>query len=169
MLPSMALAVRIHRTGGPEVLRLDRIDLGTPGPGEVLLRHDAIGTNYIDIYHRSGLYPVSPLPGVLGLEAAGTIEEVGPGVHDFAVGDRVAYASVPMGASSQPKPRWFAQIPSLVEPDAPGAQATSMRRRSSNAVSPPASLSTSLRENSRAVPGPRLVRILESSTTRSST
>src|SRR5690606_33075283 len=87
----------IEETGGPEVLRWQDIDVGEPAAGEVLLRHTAIGLNYIDTYHRSGLYP-APLPCVLGLEAAGVVEQVGPGVTDLAVGDRVAYASAPLGA-----------------------------------------------------------------------
>ncbi|WP_120715918.1 quinone oxidoreductase family protein [Tsuneonella amylolytica] len=78
----------IERTGGPEVIAWREVDLPSPGPGEVLLRHEAVGLNFIDTYHRSGLYPID-LPGTLGLEAAGIVEEVGEGVH-FSVGDRVA-------------------------------------------------------------------------------
>jgi len=79
----------IEKTGGPEVIQWREIDLPTPGPGEVLLRHEAVGLNFIDTYHRSGLYPIE-LPGTLGLEAAGTVEAVGEGVTGFAVGDRAA-------------------------------------------------------------------------------
>lgn len=79
----------IERTGGPEVIAWREVDLPPPGPGEVLLRHEAVGLNYIDTYHRSGLYPIE-LPGTLGLEAAGVVEAVGDGVKRFKVGDRVA-------------------------------------------------------------------------------
>ena len=86
----MTRAVRIHRTGGPEVLTLETVDTGRPGAGEVLVRQTAIGLNFIDTYQRSGLYPLS-LPATLGMEAAGVVEALGPGVSDFGVGDRVAY------------------------------------------------------------------------------
>jgi NADPH2:quinone reductase len=87
----MTKAIRIHETGGPEVLSWDEVEVGDPGAGQVLLRHTAIGLNFIDTYHRTGLYPLD-LPAVLGREAVGVIEAVGPGVDEFAVGDRVAYA-----------------------------------------------------------------------------
>lgn len=87
-------AVRIHSAGGPEVLRVETLDLPEPGPGEVQIRHTAIGFNYQDIYTRSGLYP-APMPTGLGTEAAGVVEQVGPGVTDFKPGDRVCYASGP--------------------------------------------------------------------------
>ena len=93
----MARAIRIHETGGPEVLRWDEVEVGRPGPGEALVRHTAIGINFIDTYHRSGLYPVD-LPAVLGLEAAGVVEAIGPEVDQVAVGDAVAYAGGPVGA-----------------------------------------------------------------------
>jgi NADPH2:quinone reductase len=93
-------AIRIHETGGPETLRYEEIEVGDPGPGQVFLRQTAVGLNYIDTYHRSGLYPV-PLPSGLGLEAAGVVESVGPGVADLRAGDRVAYASAPIGAYAQ--------------------------------------------------------------------
>ncbi|WP_412525984.1 quinone oxidoreductase family protein [Burkholderia lata] len=86
----MAHAVRFHETGGPEVLRWEEVDVGNPGPGQVRLRHDAVGLNFADTYFRSGLYPV-PLPAGLGVEAAGVVEAVGPGVTNVAVGDRVTY------------------------------------------------------------------------------
>lgn len=95
----MAKAIRIHETGGPEVLRLEDVDVGAPGTGEVRLRHTAIGLNFIDTYHRGGLYPV-PLPSGLGLEAAGVVEALGEGVTGLAVGDRVAYGTGPLGAYS---------------------------------------------------------------------
>ncbi len=87
-------AVRIHRTGGPEVLTWEEVDTGEPGPGQVLLRHTAVGLNYIDTYHRTGLYPLD-LPAVLGREAAGIVEAVGPDAGEWKVGDRAAYALVP--------------------------------------------------------------------------
>ncbi len=93
-------AIRIHETGGPQVLRWEPIELSPPRPGEVRVRHEAIGLNFIDTYHRTGLYPV-PLPAVLGSEAAGVIEAVGEGVTDFTVGDRVGYATGPMGAYAE--------------------------------------------------------------------
>jgi NADPH2:quinone reductase len=93
-------AIRIETTGGPEVMRLADVDLPPPGQGEVRVRHKAIGLNFIDTYHRTGLYPV-PLPSGIGLEAAGVIEEVGPGVKGFKPGDRIAYGSGPIGAYSE--------------------------------------------------------------------
>ena len=90
----MTHAVRIHQTGGPEVLRYEEVPLGEPGPGEVRLRQTAIGLNFIDTYHRSGLYPLPELPAVLGREAAGVVEVVGEGVDDLHPGDRVAYAMI---------------------------------------------------------------------------
>ena len=92
----MTRAVRIHRTGGPEVLTLETVDTGQPGQGEVLVRQTAIGLNFIDTYQRSGLYPLS-LPATLGMEAAGIVEAIGPGVTDPGIGERVAY---PMTAGS---------------------------------------------------------------------
>jgi NADPH2:quinone reductase len=92
----MTHAIRIHRTGGPEVLSWDEIEVGHPGPGEARVRHTAIGLNFIDTYHRSGLYAL-PLPAVLGSEGMGVVEEVGDGVTDVKPGDRVAYAG-PVGA-----------------------------------------------------------------------
>ncbi|NMG44347.1 NADPH:quinone reductase [Aromatoleum toluvorans] len=96
----MAHAIRFHQTGGPEVLQWETVDVGAPGAGEVTVRHHAIGLNYIDTYHRSGLYPM-PLPSGLGIEGAGVVEAVGEGVTDFAPGDRVAYAGGPLGAYSE--------------------------------------------------------------------
>lgn len=88
----MTHAVRIHETGGPEVLRWEAVEVGAPGPGQVRVRQHAAGVNFIDIYQRTGLYKVA-LPVVLGMEGAGEVVAVGSGVADFAVGDRVAYAS----------------------------------------------------------------------------
>ena len=86
-------AVRINECGGPEVLRYEDVDTPAPGEGEVLVKVEAVGVNYIDTYHRTGLYPI-PLPATLGLEAAGTVSEVGEGAGRFKAGDRVAYCSV---------------------------------------------------------------------------
>jgi len=94
-------AIRIHETGGPEVQRYEEIALTPPGPGEALLRQTSIGLNYIDTYHRSGLYPLTGLPASLGLEAAAVVEAVGPGVSAVAPGDRVAYAGGPVGAYAE--------------------------------------------------------------------
>jgi NADPH2:quinone reductase len=97
----MAKAIRIHETGGPEVLRWEDDDPGRPEPGEVLLRHEAVGLNFIDVYHRTGLYPLPSLPAIPGMEGAGVVEAVGDGVDEFAAGDRVAYAAVPPGAYAE--------------------------------------------------------------------
>ncbi|WAS52733.1 quinone oxidoreductase [Burkholderia ambifaria] len=86
----MAHAVRFHETGGPDVLRWEEVDVGEPGPGQVRLRHEAVGLNFADTYFRSGLYPVA-LPAGIGVEAAGVVEALGPGVTNVAVGDRVTY------------------------------------------------------------------------------
>jgi NADPH2:quinone reductase len=96
----MPKAIRMHQTGGPEVLVWEDYDPGQPGKGEVRLRHTAVGLNYIDTYVRSGLYPNAGLPLVLGMEAAGVVEETGDGVTDLRVGDRVAYPSS-IGAYSE--------------------------------------------------------------------
>jgi NADPH2:quinone reductase len=93
----MTKAIRIHATGGPEVMRWEDVPMPDPGPGEVLVRHAAIGLNYIDVYFRNGLYK-SPLPAILGMEAAGTVAALGDGVTNLAVGDRIAYATGPIGA-----------------------------------------------------------------------
>ncbi|SFR76089.1 NADPH2:quinone reductase [Mitsuaria sp. PDC51] len=90
-------AVRISQAGGPEVLTIEPVQVGDPGPGEIRIRHAACGLNYIDIYHRSGVYPL-PLPSGLGMEGAGIVEAVGEGVTHLRPGDRAAYASQPIGA-----------------------------------------------------------------------
>ncbi len=96
----MTHAIRIHQTGGPEVLAWEAVDLPPPAAGEAQVRHAAVGLNFIDIYHRTGLYPV-PLPAGLGLEGAGTVVAVGEGVAEVKVGDRVAYAGGPVGAYAE--------------------------------------------------------------------
>jgi len=96
----MVQAIRFGKTGGPEVLEWQVVEVGKPGPGQVRLKHSAVGLNYIDTYQRSGLYPM-PLPSGLGSEAAGVIEEVGTGVSGLKPGDRVAYAGGPLGAYSE--------------------------------------------------------------------
>jgi NADPH:quinone reductase len=96
----MVQAIRFEKTGGPEVLVWQQISVEKPGPGQVRLKHKAVGLNYIDTYQRSGLYQV-PLPSGLGGEGCGVVEEVGPGVTDLKPGDRVAYAGGPLGAYSE--------------------------------------------------------------------
>jgi NADPH:quinone reductase len=95
----MPRAIRIHENGGPEKLRWEEVQVGDPGPGQVRVRNTAIGLNFIDTYHRGGLYPM-PLPLILGSEGAGVVEAVGPKVKEFKVGDRVAYAQ-PIGAYAE--------------------------------------------------------------------
>lgn len=94
----MTQAIRFHETGGPDSLSWDAVEVGDPGPGEVRLRHTAIGLNFIDTYHRTGLYPVPSLPCVPGLEGVGVIEAVGDGVEGLRTGDRVGYPAGPVGA-----------------------------------------------------------------------
>ena len=95
----MTRIVKIEKTGGPEVLKFETIELDKPAPDEVLIEHKAIGLNFIDIYHRSGLYPLE-LPSGIGGEASGVIKEIGSKVRDFSVGDNVAYAGAPLGSYS---------------------------------------------------------------------
>jgi len=95
-VPGMAYAIRIHRHGGPDCLVREEVSVSEPGPGEARVRQRAIGVNFIDIYQRTGLYPLA-LPAVLGQEAAGVVEAVGSGVTEIAVGDRVAYAGLTGG------------------------------------------------------------------------
>jgi len=97
----MPKAIRIHQHGGPEVLKWEDVEPGPPGPGEALVRHEAVGLNFIDVYHRTGLYPLPALPATPGLEAAGLVQAVGAGVTEVAVGDRVAYAAIPPGAYAE--------------------------------------------------------------------
>ena len=93
-------AIRFHETGGPDKLRWEEVEVGEPGEGQVLLRQTAVGLNYIDTYHRNGLYPV-PLPSGIGLEGAAVVEKLGPGVKGLSVGERVAYCSGPIGAYAE--------------------------------------------------------------------
>ena len=95
----MPHAIRIHETGGPEKMLWEEVQVGSPGPGEVLVRNTAVGLNFVDVYHRIGLYP-NTLPLTLGMEGAGVVEAVGPKVKEFRVGDRVAYAN-PIGSYSE--------------------------------------------------------------------
>ena len=94
----MTKVIRIDAYGGPEQLRYEDVEVGAPGPGEARLKQTAIGLNDIDVYHRTGLYPVSGFPAVLGLEGVGVVEALGEGVDEFSVGERVAYAGPPLGA-----------------------------------------------------------------------
>ena len=96
----MTHAIRFHKAGGPEVLVWEEVNVGKPGPGEARIRHTAVGLNFVDIYNRSGLYPVQ-LPSGLGGEGAGVVEEVGAGVTDLKPGDRVAYGAAPLGAYAE--------------------------------------------------------------------
>lgn len=95
----MTHAIRIHAYGGPDAMKWEQVEVPPPGSGQVLVRNSAIGLNYIDTYHRTGLYPL-PLPAIIGSEGAGVIEAVGPDVGDLHVGDRVAYAD-PLGAYAE--------------------------------------------------------------------
>ena len=96
----MSKAVRIRATGGPEVLELADVEVGQPGPGEIRIRHHAIGLNFIDVYHRTGLYPL-PMPAGIGGEGAGVVEAVGEGVTHLKAGDRAAYATSVPGSYSE--------------------------------------------------------------------
>jgi NADPH2:quinone reductase len=95
----MVKAIRIHKTGGPDVMQWDDVEVGKPGPGQVRIKSTAVGLNYIDTYHRSGLYPL-PLPAGIGMEGAGVVTELGEGVSGLKVGDRVAYGSI-LGAYAE--------------------------------------------------------------------
>ena len=113
----MVHAIRVHQHGGPEALSWDEITLPEPGPGQVRLRQTAVGLNFIDVYHRTGLYPQKNFPFSLGMEGAGVVEALGAGVTELKVGDRVAYASAPLGSYAEarlmpadrlvPLPEWI--------------------------------------------------------------
>ena len=106
----MDIEVSFEKTGGPEVLQVRETTVGLPGDGEVRIRHHAIGLNFVDIYHRSGLYSLPLLPAIPGVEGAGVIEDVGSDVDGFCPGDRIAYAGLPVGAYSSRRilPAWRA-------------------------------------------------------------
>lgn len=97
----MSHAIKIYQPGGPDEMRWEPVEIGDPGPGEIRLRHSAVGLNFIDVYFRTGAYPSPQLPFTPGLEGAGTVEAVGEGVEGFAEGDRVAYAAHPLGAYAE--------------------------------------------------------------------
>ena len=97
----MTKAIRIHRSGGPEVMTWEDVEVPAPGAGEVRVKHAAVGLNFIDVYHRTGLYPLPALPIGLGLEAAGVVEALGEGVADLDVGDRVCYGTGPLGGYAE--------------------------------------------------------------------
>ena len=113
----MATAVRFHETGGPEVLRCETVEVGRPGPGQVRLRHEAVGLNFADTYFRSGLYPV-PLPAGMGVEAAGIVEAVGDDVTNVAVGDRVTYTGFVNTLGAYSTERLIPAAPLIKLPDA---------------------------------------------------
>jgi NADPH2:quinone reductase len=115
-------AIRIHKTGGPEELKYETIEVGAPGPDQVLVRHMAIGLNFTDLHHRTGRYPGPGLPMVIGMEAAGIIEEVGANISEFKAGDRVAYggASPKLSPGSYCElrimdPKWLVKIPDWLD------------------------------------------------------
>jgi len=112
-------AIVVHALGGPEVLRWEEVELEDPAPGEARVRHAAVGLNFIDVYFRTGLYPAGELPFVPGIEAAGVVEALGAGVEEVAVGDRVAYATRPLGAYSERRNLPARRLVRL--PDAPHA------------------------------------------------
>ncbi|MDY7787464.1 quinone oxidoreductase [Burkholderia ubonensis] len=113
----MAHAVRFHQTGGPDVLRWETVEVGAPGPGEVRVKHAAVGLNFADTYFRSGLYPV-PLPSGIGVEAAGVVEAVGDGVTHVAVGDRVTYTGFINTLGAYSTARLVPAAPLIKLPDA---------------------------------------------------
>jgi NADPH2:quinone reductase len=119
----MAMAIRIHEHGGPEKMQWEEVAVADPGPGEVKLTQSVVGLNYIDVYHRTGLYPME-LPGAIGLEGAGTVSAVGEGVTEFKEGDRVAYAAPPVGAyASERIIPWhrLVKIPDSISDETAGA------------------------------------------------
>lgn len=113
----MAKAIRMHRTGGPEVLELEHVEVGQPGPGQVRLRHMAVGLNYADTYFRNGTYAI-PLPAGMGVEAAGVVEAIGPDVTIVAVGDRVTYTGFVNTLGAYSTERLVAAAPLIRLPDA---------------------------------------------------
>ena len=141
-------AVRIHAHGGPEALRFEEIDLPPPGAGEALVRHAAIGLNFTDIHHRTGRYPVPSLPAVIGMEAAGTVEAVGPGVAEVAVGERVTDSS-PSGHNPAARTRRAAS-PTPAPRPAPTPRPASCRRTASSPSPPTSTCASQPRPPSRA-------------------
>lgn len=125
----MATAIRMHRTGGPEVLEIEQVEVGEPGPGQVRLRHAAVGLNYADTYFRNGTYPM-PLPAGMGVEAAGVVETIGEGVTNVAVGDRVTYTGFLNTLGAYATERLIPAAPLIKLPDGIGfetAAAMTMR------------------------------------------
>lgn len=123
----MVKSVRIHEFGDVDVLKVEDVEVGTPGPGELRLRHTAIGFNFLDIAVRKGIYPVLPeLPAVLGTEAAGVVEEIGDGVEGFAAGDRVAYAATLPGAYAEARLIEASQVVALPDDVSDEVAAASM-------------------------------------------
>lgn len=125
----MATAIRMHRTGGPEVLEIEQVEVGEPGPGQVRLRHAAVGLNYADTYFRNGTYPM-PLPAGMGVEAAGVVETIGEGVTNVAVGDRVTYTGFLNTLGAYSTERLIPAAPLIKLPDGIGfetAAAMTMR------------------------------------------
>jgi NADPH:quinone reductase len=117
-------AIVVHETGGPEVLRLEEQTVGDPGPGQALVRHRAIGLNFVDIYYRTGVYPAPSMPFVPGNEGAGVVEAVGPGVSEVKVGDRVAYAGGPLGAYAEARvmpARYLVKLPESIDDETAAA------------------------------------------------
>src|SRR6266404_7496578 len=121
----MPNAIRFYQVGGPEVLQFESVSVGEPGPGEVRIRHTAVGVNYIDTYQRSGLYKL-PLPSGLGNEAAGVVEAVGPGVAELKAGDRVAYSGGAPGAYAEARVMPIDRLVKLPEGVSDRAAATLM-------------------------------------------
>lgn len=117
----MAKIVRFHETGGPEVLRLEQAEVGTPGAGEVRLRHMAVGLNYADTYFRNGTYPI-PLPNGIGVEAAGIVEQIGEGVHNVQVGDHVTYTGFLNTLGAYSTERIIPAAPLIKLPDGIGCE-----------------------------------------------
>ncbi|MEE2980529.1 MAG: quinone oxidoreductase [Pseudomonadota bacterium] len=111
----MTKAIRIHAYGGPEAMSWEDVEVGEPGAGEVLVRHTAVGLNFIDVYMRSGQYPQPAFPAGIGLEGAGVVEAVGAGVDDVAAGDRVAYAGGPPGSYCESRLMPAAQLVTIPE------------------------------------------------------
>ena len=119
---ALSQAIRIHKIGGPEELKYETIDVGAPGPDQVLVRHKAIGLNFTDLHHRAGRYPGPGLPMVLGMEASGVVEEVGANITEFRPGDRIAYGGasprLAPGSYSELRimdPKWLVKIPDWLD------------------------------------------------------